>query len=76
MLKVTVRMNGMKKMLIQMVCLPSHQHGKLTIFPAEDNPANDYPEDEVSSDDEFGVGAYDHRRNASDDEEYDIERDQ
>jgi hypothetical protein len=69
-------MNGTKKMLIQMVRLLSYQHEKLTIFLAEDNPANDYPEDEVSSGDEFGVGAYDHRRNASDDEEYDFDRDQ
>ena len=37
---------------------------------AEDNPANDYPEEEVSSDDEFGRAAYNHRQYASDDEEY------
>ncbi|KAI9873834.1 MAG: hypothetical protein M1830_010549 [Pleopsidium flavum] len=38
---------------------------------AEDYHANDYPEDEVDSDDEFGQGTYSHRRNASDEEEYD-----
>jgi len=31
----------------------------------------DYPEDEVSSDDERDTGAYNYRKNASDDEEYD-----
>lgn len=38
---------------------------------AEDYHANDYPDDELDSDDEFGRGAYRHRRNASDAEEYD-----
>lgn len=38
---------------------------------AEDYYANDYPEDEVASDDERGMGAYEHRKGASDDEEYD-----
>ena len=59
-----------------MVGLLRLQSSQLTFFVAEDNPANDYPEDEVSSDDEFGLGSYNHRRNASDDEEYDFERDQ
>lgn len=39
--------------------------------PAEDNPANDYPEDEVSSEDEFDRGAYNYRHHNSDDEQYD-----
>ncbi|KAL9121999.1 MAG: hypothetical protein Q9187_001448 [Circinaria calcarea] len=38
---------------------------------AEDFYGNDYPEDEVDSDDEYGLGAYKHRYGASDDEEYD-----
>jgi hypothetical protein len=42
---------------------------------AEDNPANDYPEDEVSSDDEFDRGAYNYRHYASDDEQYGDEDD-
>jgi hypothetical protein len=42
-------------------------------FTAEDNPRNDYPEDEVSSDDEHGHGAYNYRHGASDEEEYDLE---
>lgn len=67
---------GMKRMPTQMVGLLHYKRGQLTFIVAEDNPANDYPEDEVSSDDEFGIGAYNHRRNASDDEEYDFERDQ
>ncbi len=41
------------------------------MLTAEDYHANDYPEDEVESDDEFARGAYSHRRNASDEEEYD-----
>ena len=40
---------------------------------AEDYHANDYPDDELDSDDEFGRGAYRHRRNASDAEEFDEE---
>jgi hypothetical protein len=40
---------------------------------AEDNPRNDYPEDEVSSEDEYGHSAYKYRNGASDDEEYDFE---
>ncbi|KAI9796658.1 MAG: hypothetical protein M1835_003454 [Candelina submexicana] len=42
---------------------------------AEDYYGNDYPEDEVESDDEFGYGAYNYRRGGSDDEEYDNEGD-
>lgn len=34
---------------------------------AEDNPRNDYPEDEVSSDDEFDRDIYQYRRDYSDD---------
>lgn len=37
---------------------------------AEDFYGNDYPEDEVDSDDEFGQDAYDYRHGASDDEDY------
>ncbi|KAF6234530.1 hypothetical protein HO173_007155 [Letharia columbiana] len=37
---------------------------------AEDYYGNDYPEDEVNSDDEFGRGAYNYRHAASDDEEF------
>ncbi len=40
---------------------------------AEDFYGNDYPEDEVESDDEFGRGAYNYRHGAADDEEYDEE---
>lgn len=40
---------------------------------AEDNPRNDYPDDEVSSDDEFGRNAYRYRKYCSDDEQYDDE---
>lgn len=43
---------------------------------AEDNPRNDYPEDEVSSDDEYSRDAYKFRHGASDDEEYDLEEGQ
>ena len=46
---------------------------RLLTLPAEDNPRNDYPEDEVSSEDEYGHGAYKYRNGASDDEEYDLE---
>jgi hypothetical protein len=42
-------------------------------YIAEDNPRNDYPEDEVSSEDEHGHSAYKYRHGASDDEEYDLE---
>ena len=38
---------------------------------AEDFYGNDYPEEEVDSEDEYGRGAYRHRNGASDDEEYD-----
>ena len=38
---------------------------------AEDYYGNDYPEDELDSDDEFGRNAYQYRENASEDEEYD-----
>ncbi|CAD6570478.1 MAG: hypothetical protein ASARMPREDX12_003642 [Alectoria sarmentosa] len=37
---------------------------------SEDYYGNDYPEDEVNSDDEFGRGAYNYRHAASDDEEF------
>lgn len=38
---------------------------------AEDNPRNDYPEDEVSSDDEYDRNIYKYRRDHSDDEQFD-----
>ena len=42
---------------------------------AEDNPANEYPEEEIDSDDELGYGAYRKRHAASDDEEFDLKDD-
>lgn len=41
------------------------------MISAEDFYGNDYPEDEIDSDDEFDLGAYDHRNCASDEEEFD-----
>ena len=41
-------------------------------LPAEDNPANDYPEEEVDSDDEHDYDPYRYRHDASDDEEFDM----
>lgn len=41
---------------------------------AEDFYGNDYPEDEVDSDDEYGRGAYQYRSHASDEEEFDEDR--
>ena len=38
---------------------------------AEDWHGNDYPDEEVESDDEYGQGAYNYRQAASDDEEFD-----
>lgn len=38
---------------------------------AEDYYGNDYPEDEVGSDDEYGRGAYTYRKYGSDDEDFD-----
>ncbi|KIX06512.1 uncharacterized protein Z518_04488 [Rhinocladiella mackenziei CBS 650.93] len=38
---------------------------------AEDNPSNDYPEEEISSDDEYGYNVYKYRHHGSDDEAYD-----
>lgn len=46
---------------------------RLLTFAAEDNPRNDYPEDEVSSEDEHGHSAYKYHHGASDEEEYDLE---
>jgi hypothetical protein len=43
---------------------------------AEDYYANDYPEDELSDDDEFGRDVYQQKyRHGSDDEEYDLDND-
>ena len=44
-------------------------HDMLT-FLAEDFYGNDYPEDEVDTDDENGRGSYNYRLRGSDDEEY------
>lgn len=38
---------------------------------AEDFYGNDYPEDEIDSDDEYGRDAYQYRNYNSDDEEFD-----
>ena len=43
----------------------------MLIVKAEDYYANDYPEDDINSDDEYGRGAYKYRNADSDDEEYD-----
>ena len=40
---------------------------------AEDYYGNDYPEDEIDSDDEYDRDAYKYRKYVSDDEEYDEE---
>ena len=54
-----------------MVCKATlGQRYSLTLRTAEDYYGNDYPEDEVNSDDEFGRGAYNYRHAASDDEEF------
>lgn len=50
-------------------------HLKLLTAIAEDYYANDYPEDELESDDEYGRQAYGYRVGASDDEEFDEEYD-
>ena len=41
---------------------------------AEDFYGNDYPEDEMDSDDEYDRGAYQYRSRASDEEEFDADR--
>ena len=47
------------------------KHGILANIPsAEDNPSNDYPEDEVSSDDEYGYNPYHKYRDHPSDHEY------
>ncbi len=43
---------------------------ELIVRIAEDFYGNDYPEDEVDSDDEYDNCAYDFRRQGSDNEEY------
>ena len=40
---------------------------------AEDFYGNDYPEDELESDDEYDRNAYRYRKDASDDGEYDLD---
>ncbi|KAI9809556.1 MAG: hypothetical protein M1827_006791 [Pycnora praestabilis] len=50
---------------------PKHIRSLANLTSAEDFYGNDYPEDEVESDDEYGHGAYNHRQGASDDEEFD-----
>ena len=44
----------------------------LTWMIAEDFYGNDYPEDEVNTDDEFGRDAYNYRHGASEDEEFGV----
>jgi hypothetical protein len=46
----------------------------LLIAAAEDFYANDYPEDEVDSDDEYDRRAYRYRSHASDEEEFDEDK--
>lgn len=66
----------MKKTLTQMVSEPADGCFDNADFDlAEDNPSNEYPEDEVSSGDEYGYNAYTHRKNASDEEEFDVDDD-
>ena len=56
---------------MRMVCrLPLTQDVLLMVWTAEDFYGNDYPEDEVHSDDEFDRGAYNYRNSASDSEEF------
>lgn len=47
---------------------PLQQYAKSSI--AEDNPNNEYPDEDISSDDEVGTNVYRYRRNCSDDEQY------
>lgn len=65
-------MNGMKKTLMvspSSVCIFHCSFCTLTRqSSAEDNPANDYPEDEVSSDDQFSRNPYKYRQYHSDNE--------
>lgn len=48
---------------------------RLLIPSAEDYYGNDYPEDELDSDDEFDREVYKYRNGASDDEEFDKDYD-
>jgi len=48
---------------------------RLLIALAEEYHGNDYPEDELDSDDEFDREVYKHRNGASDDEEFDEDYD-
>ena len=50
--------------------MPHTSYLILTECIAEDYYGNDYPEDEVESDDEYDRGAYQYRRGGSDDEDY------
>ena len=47
--------------------------GEALTAAAEDYYGNDYPEDEIDSDDQYGRDAYKYRTYVSDDEEYDEE---
>lgn len=55
-----------------MVCLDSDicSLNMSLIIEAEDFYGNDYPEDEIDSDDEVGIGVYNHRNRGSDEEEF------
>lgn len=63
---------GIAKKKTRMVCesSPLAYNNPLNRGVAEDFYGNDYPEDEVNSDDEFDKGAYNYRYGASDDEEF------
>ena len=53
--------------------MPHMSHLTLMEYLAEDYYGNDYPEDEVDSDDEYCRGAYQYRRHGSDDEDFNAE---
>ena len=53
----------------------SEQNKANGVTSAEDFYGNDYPEDEVDSDDEYGRDAYQYRHHASDDDEEGFEDD-
>ena len=66
----------MKKMKMVSIChfwvsAYSCMNFELIAEAAEDYYGNDYPEDELDSDDEFGRNVYKYRSNVSEDEEYD-----
>lgn len=66
----------MKRILIQTVrrnleALFQFRQRMLILLAAEDNPTNDYPEEEVSTDDEYDVNPYQYRQyHSEDDDDY------